>query len=115
MSGGHWDYQQRRLAEEMFGWNMGTDYGEDAHKDSANARRIDPMGNKKASELVWDVLCLIHAKDWDLSGDTSHAFEDDWKWFQKKWLKRTTDTDIKTIREELQDYCKKLVNDYIDT
>lgn len=116
MSGGRWNYLQSRLAEELFGsWNMGTDYGKDAHDLSAKARKLNPLDNAKASELVWDVLCLIHAKDWDVCGDTSHAFEDDWEWFQNKWFNRTTDDDIEVVKEELHNYCDKLIKDYIDT
>ena len=49
MSGGHFEYLDSRLKEEIFGW---TDKPENVFED------------REISELVFDVLDLIHEFDW---------------------------------------------------
>ena len=55
MSGGRFEYIDGRLKDEIFGW---TDKPGNVFED------------KEISELVWDVLDLIHDFDWYASGDT---------------------------------------------
>ena len=55
MSGGHFGYLDSRLKDEIFGW---TDKPENVFED------------REISELVFDVLDLIHEFDWYYSGDT---------------------------------------------
>ena len=87
MSGGYWNYENDRAARTIFGWNMDVDYGEDGFKQSKNARRKNPLGDKMVSELVWDVFCLLHSYDWYIEGDTcKETYMDDLKRFKTKWL-----------------------------
>lgn len=70
----------------------------------------DVFEDMEISELVWDVLELIHDFDWYASGDTG---EDDWlkakarfrkKWFEtarKDRLKRIIDNRVEEVRQEL--------------
>lgn len=94
MSGGRFDYMDSNLRDEIFGW---TDKWHNVFED------------REISELVWDILILIHDYDWYVSGDTS---KDDYlkakAEFKRKWLsnrgvavKRTIDTAIKELRAEL--------------
>jgi hypothetical protein len=94
MSGGHFEYTDSRLKSDIFGW---SDKPTNAFED------------KEISELVLDVLDLIHDYDWYVSGDTSRktylkAKAD----FKKKWfgnrdlrVKSIIDDTINEVRTEL--------------
>ena len=73
MSGGHFNYQDDRLKNEIF------DY------EDKPSNQFEDM---EISHLVWDVLTLIHDYDWYISADTGR---DAWlkakRDFKKKWLK----------------------------
>ena len=95
MSGEHFNYQDSALKSEVFGWDE---------------RFRNVFEDREISELVWDVLNLIHDFDWYASGDT---IEDDWlkskSAFKAKWLevapedriKRIVDDSISEARQEL--------------
>jgi len=94
MSGGRFDYQDSNLKSTIFGW---TDKPANVFED------------REISELVWDVLNLIHEFDWYQSGDTD---EEDYlkakKAFKTKWfgknsvrVRRTIDAAIDELRTEL--------------
>ena len=94
MSGGRFDYVDSRLKDEIFGW---CDKPSNVFED------------REFSELVWDVLDLIHDYDWYASGDTCKetyliAKEN----FKKKWfsnrgvrVRRIVDEALKECKEEL--------------
>ena len=95
MSGGRFNYLDSRLKTEIFGYNF--DKTKNVFEDL------------EVSELVWDVLDLIHTFDWYISGDTG---EDDYlsakKNFKDKWLRNGTlrqkqiiDDAINELRDEL--------------
>ena len=94
MSGGHFDYLDGRLKDEIFGY-------EDKVKNVFEDREI--------SELVFDVLDLIHEFDWYCSCDTSkETYLKAKAKFKRKWfsnrgvrIKRTIDTAIDEVRAEL--------------
>lgn len=110
MSGGQWNYVNDHLANDMFDW-MSPDYGKSGFEQAAKARRINPMQDRLISELVWDVLCLIHSCDYYLSCDTSEeTYKADVKYFKDKWLKngmpkaavkQIVDGDIAMLQKEL--------------
>jgi hypothetical protein len=94
MSGGHFEYLDSRLKDEIFGY-------EDKVKNVFEDREI--------SELVFDVLDLIHEFDWYYSGDTGkETYLEAKAEVKRKWLsnrgiriKRTIDTAIDEARAEL--------------
>jgi hypothetical protein len=72
MSGGHFEYVDGQLKNEMFGWS-----------DSWH----NVMEDREISELVWDVLKLIHDYDWYKSGDTcKETYLKAKDKFKKKWF-----------------------------
>lgn len=72
MSGGLWDYRDSGLKNEIFGWC------DEWH---------DVLEDREISELVWDVLELLHEFDWYRSGDTGKdTYIDAKKAFKKKWF-----------------------------
>ena len=95
MSGGHFEYLDGRLKDEIFGY-------ENKVKNVFEDREI--------SELVFDVLDLIHEFDWYYSGDTGkEEYLEAKAKFKKKWLggnrgvriKRTIDAAIDEAKTEL--------------
>ena len=94
MSGGFFNYQDGHLKSEIFGWD-------DQPRNVFEDREI--------SELVWEVLTLIHDFDWYKSGDTcKDTYLKNKADFKKKWfsnrgvrVKRIVDTAIQELREEL--------------
>lgn len=90
MSGGHFSYTDSQLKYEIFGFS-------DAWNNALEDREI--------SELVWDVLELIHEYDWYASGDTCKdtylAAKDE---FKNKWFKTDRNTRIRyTIDKTFED------------
>lgn len=94
MSGGRFNYMDLNLRDEIFGW---TDKWHNVFED------------REISELVWDVLNLIHDYDWYVSADTcKDTYLKAKTEFKRKWLgnrgvavKRTIDTAIEELRAEL--------------
>ena len=94
MSGGHFDYIDSRLKDEIFGWtNKPSNVFED----------------REISELVWDVLDLIHDFDWYISGDTcKETYLEKKSVFKRKWMsnrgvrvRRIVDEAVQQVRDEL--------------
>lgn len=95
MSGGHFNYLDSSLKSEIFGWGD---------------KCYNVLEDVELSELVWDVLDLLHDYDWYISGDTE---EDTWlkakSEFKKKWfeaerkdiIKRVIDNSLENCKEEL--------------
>jgi hypothetical protein len=94
VSGGRFDYVDGRLKGEIFGW---TD------------KPINVFEDREISELVWDVLDLIHDFDWYASGDTC---KETWLKakgkFKKKWfsnrgvrVRQIVDDALHQVRAEL--------------
>lgn len=91
MSGGRFDYKDSSLKNEIFGW---TDKPTNVFED------------KEISELVWDVLDLIHDYDWYASGDTNEKTYLEAKTdFKKKWFGNREERIRKIIDDTVND-CK---------
>ena len=112
MSGGEWNYANDNLASDIFGYGLCVDYGlsREEHKIQAlKARKIDPLEDKELSELVFDILCLLHSYDWYTCADTGEdTYRADVKTFKDKWLKRSAP---KRIKDEIE---KSLAETRID-
>jgi len=87
MSGGHFNYAEGRLEDEMF--DIGLTYNLLENKDySAEARTRNPLMDEDLSELAYDLLCLIHSFDNYVSDDTSEeTYRKDVEFFKRKWLR----------------------------
>lgn len=95
MSGGHFDYKDLSLKDEIFGWN---------------GEKGNVFEDKEITELIYDVFGLIHEFDWYQSGDTG---EEDYlkakKNFKEKWfetpaetrIQKVIDNSVEELREEL--------------
>lgn len=94
MSGGRFNYADSNLKSEMFGW-VDEPY--------------NVMEDEEISELVWDLLNLIHEFDYYESGDT---LREDYikakQEFKKKWfgnrkirLEKIVDRKIEKMKSEI--------------
>lgn len=98
MSGGRFEYIDSRLKDEIFGW---TDTPSNVFED------------REISELVWDILNLIHDFDWYKSGDTDkETYLKAKAEFKKRWMsnrgvrvRRIVDEAIQSIKDELETFC----------
>lgn len=94
MSGGRFNYMDGTLKNEIYGW---VDKPSNVFED------------REISELVWDVLDLIHDYDWYASGDTSEeSYLEAKSEFKKKWfsnrgvrIRRIVDDAIEQCKNEL--------------
>ena len=94
MSGGRFSYIDSRLKEEIFGWR---DIPSNVFEDI------------EISELVWDVLDLIHEYDWYASGDTGEEkYLKAKNKFKKKWfnngevrIRQIVDVALEQTKDEL--------------
>lgn len=108
MSGGHWNYENDRLRDELFGY-YSSDY-------QFNPKRHNIVEDVKISALIFDVFDLLHDYDWYISGDTC---EDTWlekkEAFKKKWFKSNPKLDEELIdtylAEVKQDIVKSLLGE----
>lgn len=94
MSGGRFSYRDSSLMWEMF----------------PNDRCVNVMEDREISEIVWDVLNLIHDYDWYASGDTcEETYLKAKNAFKKKWfggnrglrIRRIVDDALEETRREL--------------
>ena len=91
MSGGHFGYLDSSLKSEIFGW---TNTPQNVFEDM------------EISELVWDVLDLIHDYDWYKSGDTSkEPYLKAKTEFKKKWFSNRG-VRVRRIVDEALERCK---------
>ena len=94
MSGGNFNYVDATLKDEIYGW---SDTWHNVFED------------REISELVWDILNLIHAYDLYVSSDTCKETylkakaEFKRKWFSNRGVavRRTIDTAIEELKAEL--------------
>lgn len=97
MSGGLFTYHDCELKNEIFGCT----------RDGGKIPNV--FEDREISEMVYDVLNLIHHYDWYHSGDTSeyayleakNAFKDKWFGSCDERVKRTIDSAIAQLKQEL--------------
>lgn len=101
MSGGRFDYRDMELRSEVFG------YGD---------KPTNVFEDREISELVWDVLDLIHEFDWYTCGDTS---EDSYlkakAEFKKKWFSSQEERTKKIIDEAIAELKDELYKTFLKT
>jgi hypothetical protein len=101
MSGGHWDYQNDHIAMDIFGLDFYPNYGERGFEQSAKAGRVNPLEDRVISEMLWDMMCLLHSYDWYRCGDTCEdTYRDDVAYFKKKWMQTPMEDITRRIVED---------------
>ena len=95
MSGGCFDYLDNRLKSEIFGYCC------------EKAKNI--FEDREISQLIWEVLDLIHEFDWYKSEDTcKDRYLEEKAAFKKRWfsnrgvrVKRIVDESVADLKREL--------------
>lgn len=110
MSGGYFNYRNGALCEVLF--YQSAHYGLSKSK-SQKARQENPLQDRDISELVFDVLCLLHSFDYWKSGDIcEETYRNDVKLFKEKWFKERNDSELKKeLRQDLKSYMEKLLKE----
>lgn len=110
MSGGHFEYRDVSLCDEIFGYQLSPHYGIGEKGQSRLAAKLNPLEDRQISEIVFDMLCLLSSYDYYRSGDTGEeTYRDDVQRFKEKWLspnrkqidERTVNEMIEDLREEI--------------
>lgn len=95
MSGGRFEHRDISLKNEIFGWCC--------------EKWSNVFEDREISELVWDLLDLIHTFDYYICDDIGEEqYLEEKKKFKNKWLdnrgvrvKRIVDESIQNLKEEL--------------
>lgn len=104
MSGGRFDYADQNLTTKMFGWHIDSQYGmgdSDYKSTIKRVRKQNTFEDKLISELIYDVMCLIHSYDWYVCDDTGEeTYRADVNFFKKKWLNLCDEKRIRELIDE---------------
>ena len=110
MSGGHWNYKNDELAYEIFDWRLRPDYGEDGFSQSRLAATINPLEDAEMSEMLWDMLCVLHSYDWYACSDTcEETYREDVRRFKDKWLGKPTKARVQRIADQELERVKEVL------
>ena len=113
MSGGYWDYRDRSLATDIFGYHIDTSCGLAGEKHDENMRIVikdNRLGDPEISAIAFELFCLLYSYDYAESGDSCRDdYRKDAEAFKQRWLKtsrtkqvqRMIDICTENLRQEL--------------
>ena len=110
MSGGSHNYIAYEINAELFENRIETHYTNvcDA-KNARIARNLNPMHDRELSELMADVMCLLHALEWYDSCDIGEEpYKKYVNKFKAKWMHRTENDRLNSYAEDLKALYKEL-------
>lgn len=97
MSGGYFSYTDQELCNNIFGIDPSLAGGPTYKSGIKLAIFRDPMEDREISELVYDVICLLHEFDYYQEYDTSReSYLAAKKRFKKKWFSTSPDKRLQT-------------------
>ena len=105
MSGGTFNYHNDSLKDEIFPFSCNT---------PLKARNANPFGDRIVSEIVYDVLELIHAYDYYAASDIGEeAYRAAVKDFKDKWLSKKFDKKYckEFVTQQYEQLYKNIMND----
>ena len=113
MSGGSLNYLASTMCDYLFGYKTDRDYEMICNNANARiARSLNPMHDRELSELMADVICLLHALEWFDSCDIGEEkYKECVNKFKAKWMHRTKDDRLNSYAEDLKSYYEKLVEE----
>ncbi len=117
MSGGSHNYIANEINEALFGdrfENRIDNYYINVcdEKIARTARNLNPMHDRELSELMADVMCLLHGLEWFDSCDIGEEkYKECVNKFKSKWLKRTEKDRLNSYLEDLKSYYEELVEE----
>ena len=111
MSGGHGVYTHDQLGQNIFGWStsMRDKIGSESYqKELEKVIRGNALKDFELSELVYDVLCLLHTYDYVFSDDWDEkALQEQIAAFKTKWLKSSRKDRIKSMIDTCMECLKE--------
>ena len=110
MSGGSHNYIAYTINGELFEDRIETHYTNvcDA-KNARIARNLNPMHDRELSELMADVMCLLHALEWYDSCDIGEeSYKKYVNKFNEKWMPRSHEAKANSYAEDLKALYKEL-------
>lgn len=113
MSGGSLNYLASTMVESLFDYRVDRDYGKICDKDNAIiARKLNPMHDRELSELMADVICLLHGLEWLDSCDIGkETYKKCVNKFKAKWFTRKENDRLNSYAEDLKSYYEELVEE----
>lgn len=113
MSGGSLNYLASNMSDSLFGSRVEGHYKKTCDEDNARiARILNPMHDRELSELMADVMCLLHALEWYESCDIGEeSYKKYVNKFKAKWFTRTGKDRLNSYLEDLKSYYEELVKE----
>ena len=113
MSGGSLNYLASNMSDSLFGSRVEGHYKKTCDEGNARiARILNPMHDRELSELMADVMCLLHALEWYESCDIGEeSYKKYVNKFKAKWFMRTGKDRFNSYLEDLKNYYEELVKE----
>jgi hypothetical protein len=113
MSGGSHNYIANEIDEALFGNCIDNRYKNVCDEKIARiARNLNPMYDRELSELMADVMCLLHGLEWFDSCDIGEEkYKECVNKFKAKWFTRTEKDRLNSYLEDLKSYYEELVEE----
>lgn len=117
MSGGSHNYIAYEINSALFGdrfENRIDNYYTNVcdEKIARIARNFNPMHDRELSELMADVMCLLHGLEWFDSSDIGEeTYKECVNKFKAKWMHRTENDRLNSYLEDLKIYYEELVEE----
>ena len=110
MSGGSHNYIAYTINGELFEDRIETHYTNVCNAKNARiARNLNPMHDRELSELMADVMCLLHALEWYDSCDIGEeSYKKYVNKFKEKWMPRSPEATANSYAEDLKALYKEL-------
>ena len=114
MSGGSLNYLASNMSDSLFRSRVEGHYKKTCDEGNARiARILNPMHDRELSELMVDVMCLLHALEWYESYDIGEeTYKECVKKFKSKWMNRTEKDRLNSYLDDLKSYYEELAEDY---
>ena len=94
MSGGYFDYNESGFCHNIFGYDVSIpryhdeQWAKEYETERKTAVRLNPLKDRELSEMLFDLLYIVHQCDFYLSGDTGEdTYKEERDWFKAKWMK----------------------------
>lgn len=113
MSGGSHNYIAYTINGELFEDRIDYHYKNVCDEKIARiVRNLNPMHDRELSELMADVMCLLHALEWYDSCDIGEeTYKECVSKFKAKWMHRTENDRLNSYAEDLKSYYEELVEE----
>lgn len=113
MSGGSHNYIANEINEALFDYCFENRYENVCDEKIARiARNLNPMHDRELSELMADVMCLLHGLEWFDSSDIGEKkYKECVNKFKAKWMHRTENDRLNSYLGDLKSYYEELAEE----